>query len=256
VHTPGPVTTVPVWLKLVRSGDTIRAYIRKEPTDAWTLVGTQVFADLPYQLAAMLVVSSHVAGTPATARFDNVQVDDADPMQSADIGAAAPGSTSTDGVETTIEGNGADIWGTADAFRFHYTRWNGNGTITVRVRSLEDTHAWAKAGVMFRESLAPGSRHVMAIVSSSRGLVIQSRAATDGISTSTTPVPRTAPVWLSLRRFGDDFEAVWSEDGEIWQSLGRVTVPMNEDIYVGLPVTSHAAGILASAVFDDLVIRP
>ena len=134
----------------------------------------------------------------AAARFDNVVVDEPEPMQSADIGATAQGSTTTEGLETTIAGNGGDIWGSADAFRFSYTRWNGNGTIMARVRSLEDTNAWAKAGIMFRESLAPGSKHVMAIVSSSRGLAVQSRSSTGGVSASTTPVPgRRQSGWLS-----------------------------------------------------------
>lgn len=256
VHTAGPVTTAPLWLKLVRTGNVIAAYYRKETTDRWTLVGTQSFTALPYQLAAMLVVSSHVDGTLATARFDNVVIEEVKPMQSIDIvlGASVAGSTRSAGPEIAIEGDGGDIWGTTDAFRFHYTRWNGNGQIIVRVLSLENTHAWAKAGVMFRETLLPDSKHVMAIVSPSRGIALQSRTATGGASTSTVPIPGTAPVWLSLRRFGDSFQAGWSEDGEFWHSLGQVTISMGADIYVGLPVTSHAVGVLSTALFDDLVI--
>jgi hypothetical protein len=256
VHTPGPVTTAPVWVKLVRTGDTIRAYYRIAATDPWVFVGEQVFDGLPYQLSAMLVVSSHVNGTVAQARFDNVVIDDQKPMQSTDIGGAAPGTTATNGPEITIEGNGTDIWGTADAFRFHYTKWRGNGFVIARVRSIEDTHAWSKAGVMFRDSLDPGSKHVMAIVSSAKGLAMQSRSATGSTSVSTGPAPGTAPVWLMLRRFGDDFTASWSQDGESWNFLGQVTISMRTELFVGLPVTSHAAGTLATAVFDDVAIRP
>ncbi|HVL69301.1 MAG TPA: SBBP repeat-containing protein [Vicinamibacterales bacterium] len=256
VHTAGPVTTAPLWLRLVRTGDQVRAYTRKEATDAWTLVGTQTFTGLPWELSAMLVVSSHVDGTLATARFDHVEVTELRPMQSADIGATTPGSTSTDGIHTVVSGNGADIWGTADAFRFHYhALWHGDGTIVARVRSLEHTHAWAKAGVMFRESLEPGSKHVMAIVSGSRGLAMQYRAATSGTSASTTAAPGSAPVWLALRRFGNRFSASWSVDGEIWHFLGETTIDMNLSLYVGLPVTSHAEGVTTTAVFDDVVIR-
>jgi hypothetical protein len=256
VHTSGPVTTAPIWLRLVRSGDVIRAYYRKEAVDAWTLVGAQTFTGLPYQLMAMLVVSSHVDGTLATGRFDNVVVEEAKPMQSVDIGTTAPGTTSSAGVQTTIEGDGADIWGTADAFRFHYTRWTGNGWVIARVRSLENTHAWAKAGVMIRESLAPGSKHVMAVVSPSRGAAMQYRSATGGTSATATPMPAATPGWLALRRFGDHFETGWSTDGEFFHSLGTVTIPMAADVFIGLPVTSHSPGTLATAVFDDIVIRP
>jgi hypothetical protein len=81
IHTAGPVTTAPLWLKLVRSADTVSAYYRKESTDPWSLVGTQVFTGLPSQLSAMLVVSSHVDGSLAKASFDHVQVEQATPTQ-------------------------------------------------------------------------------------------------------------------------------------------------------------------------------
>ena len=67
-------------------------------------------------------------------------------------------------------------------------------------------------------------------------------------------MPGRAPVWLTLRRADDRFEAAWSADGESWQSLGEVTIDMNDEVYIGLPVTSHADGTLATAVFDDLMI--
>ena len=59
-----------------------------------------------------------------------------------------------------------------------------------------------------------------------------------------------------LRRFGDDFTASWSQDGESWNFLGQVTISMRTELFVGLPVTSHAADTLATAVFDDVAIRP
>jgi hypothetical protein len=38
--------------------------------------------------------------------------------------------------------------------------------------------------------------------------------------------------------------------------VGAITVRLHELTYVGLAVTSHSAGTLATAVFEDLVIRP
>jgi hypothetical protein len=256
VHTAGPVTTAPVWVKLARSGNVISAYYRKNTTDAWTLVGRQTFADLPERLLAMLVVSSHADGRLATGTFDNVVVDETEAMESTDIGTTTAGTTTSDTVITTIEGNGADIWGTADAFRYHYARWSGDGTITVRVRSVENTNAWVKAGVMFREFTIPGSKHVMAIVSAGRGIALQSRTATNGVSTEHGRRTGTAPEWVRLVRSGNTFTASSSNDGVTWSALGSVTVAMQRDIVVGLPVTSHTAGTLATAVFDDLLIRP
>jgi hypothetical protein len=256
VHTAGPVTQAPIWVRLVRSGDTISAYYRKEALDAWTLVGSQSYSGLPVDLSAMLVVSSHVDGRLAEGSFDNVEIVNHVPLQSINIGTTTPGSTTTSGAETIISGDGADIWGTADGFRFHYTEWVGDGLVLVRVRSLQEAHAWSKAGVMMRETLDPGSKHIMAIVSGSRGMAVQSRAVTDGSSVSSTPVVYSAPVWLGLRRTGHRFNAYYSEDGQQWNVLApEVTIAMPDRIYLGLPVTSHSAGVLATAVFDDIIIR-
>src|SRR5258705_13927741 len=69
VSTPGPVTTAPGWVKLIRRGDTIRAYYRIQPSDPWTLVGEQVFGGPPYRLSPMLGVSRRVGGTLAQGPF-------------------------------------------------------------------------------------------------------------------------------------------------------------------------------------------
>ena len=59
---------------------------------------------------------------------------------------------------------------TADDFRFVYKRLNGNGSIVVKVESLVNTNAWAKAGVMIRESLDAGSKMAYMIESYSQGV--------------------------------------------------------------------------------------
>src|SRR4051812_42983238 len=71
-----------------------------------------------------------------------------------DVGAvgSATGSASGSGQSFTVTGAGADIWGTADAFRFVYTPLTGDGTIVARVTGVQHVADWTKAGVMMRES--------------------------------------------------------------------------------------------------------
>ena len=57
----------------------------------------------------------------------------------------------------TISGAGEDIWDVADEFAYAYKSLNGDGTIIARIESLIDTHVNAKAGLMIRENLDPGS---------------------------------------------------------------------------------------------------
>ncbi|HEY3886385.1 MAG TPA: hypothetical protein VGL62_14320, partial [Vicinamibacterales bacterium] len=72
VSTPGSQSTAPRWVKLVRSGDTISGYESADGA-AWTLVGTDTFTMDPNVLVG-LAVSSHAAGTRATATFDHVSI--------------------------------------------------------------------------------------------------------------------------------------------------------------------------------------
>ena len=44
-----------------------------------------------------------------------------------------------------------------------HREWPGDGSVATLVNFLDNTHAWAKAGVMFRETLSPGSKHVMLV---------------------------------------------------------------------------------------------
>jgi hypothetical protein len=104
----------------------------------------------------------------------------------AEIGAVGtPGTASGDTSAFSVDGAGADVWGTADAFRFVYTTLSGNGSITTRVTSEEYVNDWTKAGVMIRETLTPGSRHAFMLVSPGKGLAFQRRVNTNGTSLST-----------------------------------------------------------------------
>ena len=252
VHTAGPPTAPPVWLLLQRAGDEITASYRLSESVGWTFIGRQTIAGLAPTVHAGLAVSSHVDGQVASATFDKVTVTQVEQFAFADVGAVGhPGSLSIDVNGLTIEGSGADIWNNADAFSFYYRNWSGDGSITIRVRSIAHTHAWAKAGVMFRESLAAGSKHVMAIVSPAKGLAMQYRAATNGSSVSAAPAAGAAPEWLRLTRAGNTFTGFASEDGSTWRTLGSITISMNANVLVGLPVTSHDNATRATAVFGD-----
>ena len=76
-----------------------------------------------------------------------------------DIGSFTPaGSYSENSGIYTVNGAGSDVQGTSDQFQFAYLSLTGNGTITARVDSVENTDSWTKAGVMFRNTLAADQR--------------------------------------------------------------------------------------------------
>ena len=180
--------------------------------------------------------------------------------QSLDIGGSAAGSTNIAGGVFTIEGNGTDIWDTADAFRFVYLEGTGDCEIMARVTAQEQTNAWAKAGVMIRQSLAAGSQHAFMCRTPANGMSMQGRQTANGISYNDNGGANAFPRWVWLRRTGNTFTGRYAADSGgqpgAWTATplgGSLAVTMTGTVYVGLAVTSHENGILSTAVFDNVV---
>ena len=171
----------------------------------------------------------------------------------ADIGSVgAAGSASESSGTFTVKGSGADIWNSADEFRFAYKTLTGDGSIVARVGSITNQNAWSKAGVMMRETLSAGSKHASMFVSASKGLAFQRRTSTNGTSTSTPGAASAAPYWVKVTRSGATFSAYQSADGSNWTLIGSATMNMTATIYVGLAVTSHADGAIATGTFTNV----
>src|SRR5262249_8847072 len=67
------------------------------------------------------------------------------------------------------------------------------------------------------------------------------------------------PIWLRLVRSGDNFSGYWAVDVSgmpgPWQQLGGAhTTSMPNTVFVGLALTAHNNGAVATAVFDHLTV--
>ena len=163
-----------------------------------------------------LAVSSHRTTDAAAATFDHVAIETLAPVTEPprdlpapwshqDVGAVGvAGRASYDSAASifTLNGAGADVWGTADAFHYASQPWRGDVRITARVISVQNVQAWTKAGVMLRESLTAGSPHASMFVSAAKGLAFQRRATAGATSASTAGVFEAAPYWVRLDRVG------------------------------------------------------
>jgi len=175
--------------------------------------------------------------------------------QSRDIGAvgAAGSSELQDGVYT-VQGSGADIWGSNDEFHYLYTNVTGDVTIEATCTWVTAPNSWSKAGLMIRESTAPNSKHVMNILSRDNGVALQWRPNT-GSSSSHNPGPAVSTTArLRLSRQGNTFRASWWS-GSAWEEFGSVSVSMSQDVLVGLCVTAHQDGSTATATFQEVVLN-
>ncbi len=158
----------------------------------------------------------------------------------------------------TMTGAGSDIWGTADEFHFAYKTLTGPGTIVARVDSVQNTHEWAKAGVMIRETLDPGSKHAFAVVSGASGIASQGRTDTDASPFGTTEAGISAPHWVKLERDVAGFFTVsHSTNGSSWAQVTNsvpTNIPMGSTVYIGLAVTSHNAAATCEAKFSNVTV--
>ncbi len=259
--TAGALVTAPYWMKLTRTGATISAYQSADGA-SWSPVGTATIT-LPATALIGLAVSSHSTTTLATATFNQVTISRPPlptPWLTQDVGAVGlTGSSSFDASTSTykITGAGADIWGTADAFRYAYQPLAGDGTIIARVASVQSSNAWVKAGVMIRGDLTPGSAHAMMMVTPAKGNNFQRRRVAAGTTTSTAGLMVTAPYWVKLTRSGATLSAYQSSDGITWSLVGSDTLTLPANALVGLAVSSHSSTTLATATFDHVTItRP
>jgi hypothetical protein len=179
-------------------------------------------------------------------------------------GSPGSGSVSADDAAgtTTVVGRGADIWGTADEFQYAYTTLTGNGSMTVKVDSLDFTDNWTKAGIMIRETLDAGSSFAAVFATGANGVRFQARAAANGDATSDTSVATdeqkalNAPVWIKIERTFPMVNAYYSTDGVTFtpMSWNPQVIPMSPaPIHIGLAVTSHSgAETYATAVFSEI----
>src|SRR5206468_7451289 len=64
-----------------------------------------------------------------------------------------------------------------------------------------------------------------------------------------------APRWVRLVRAGNNITASMSADGTQWTALNTITLSLGSSVYVGLAVTSHAAGVLTTATLSNAAVK-
>src|SRR6185312_15597503 len=204
-----------------RNGNTTTPIATVNSATLFTDTGLSPATTYTYQVAAFDNATPANVSAPSSALSVTTQSGSGSTAwPGGDVGTVgAAGSFTQSGGTFTVKGSGADIWGTADEFQFVSAPLVGDGMITARVVSQTNTNAWAKAGVMIRESRAAGSTYTAVEVTPAEGVTMQDRTLTNSSALSTLGPFTGAPSWVRVVRAGNTFSGYSSADGVIWKLL-------------------------------------
>jgi fibronectin type 3 domain-containing protein len=174
-----------------------------------------------------------------------------------DIGlVGVPGYSSYDSATSTftVTGSGSDISGSADGLQYVYHTLDGDGTITARVASQENTHSSAKAGVMIRESLAENSKNAMMYVRPGNSTHFSYRNSTGGTTNTVNSSSGSTWKWVQLTRAGNTITAKVSTNGTNWTTVGSQTITMGSKVLIGLATTARSNAKLSAATYTNVTV--
>jgi hypothetical protein len=185
-----------------------------------------------------------------------------------DIGdVGRPGFVSLAGPDSfTLNGGGQDVVANStDALYYAYKTLTGDGEMVVRMTGLQ-LYWDNRAGIMIRESLAPGARYVSIVsrpseskkgsnpIGVNEGAELKVRDAAGTIPKILAAQDLPMPNWLKLSRTGDTFAAYLSADGITWTFLGMTTMSMPQTVFIGASVAGAQHGVWVTASFDHVSV--
>jgi hypothetical protein len=173
-----------------------------------------------------------------------------------DIGTpGAPGSLGVTNGVYTQRGSGEGIFTTGDVFNFAYMPMQGDVMMVARLAGMQPDNPQSEAGVMMRDGLSSGARHVFLGLDASTNMFLRRRLAANANSIQNA-WHGTNVSWLRLTRIGNTFIGHVSTDGTNWNYAWATALVLPSQLDVGLAVTSHHYGYISTAEFDNLVIGP
>ncbi|MEV4840744.1 ABC transporter permease subunit [Nonomuraea sp. NPDC049486] len=169
------------------------------------------------------------------------------PLLAAVSAAGSHASCDRNGVETACPEPplGPDGHAVRDKFFFVHRTLDGDGSITVRLTSMSGIITypppdhdeivpglvpWAKAGVIVKASMEPGSSYAAVMVTGEHGVRMQHDYTGDVAGR-----PGGAPRWLRLTRAGETLTGYESADGRQWAEVAVVRLPdLPAEVEIGM----------------------
>ncbi len=257
--------TTPLYLEVARSGSNFSTYTSTDGVNWSYLPGSTVTMNVTGSMLAGIAVTSNNPAQLGQATFDTVNVGTTAPAPPAcptgwtcgDIGYPTPmGSQSVTGNAWSIVAGGGDIWGTADSFHYIWQNMASDGSVSAHVTAQTNTSAYAKTGVMMRQTTDADSAYYLAAVTPGQGIQVQYRSAQGAVAAESANISGTVPTYLQVSRTGSSFSAYTSSDGVNWTLVpgSTVTVNMSGTILEGVASTSHNTAAACFSTVDSVTV--
>ena len=166
---------------------------------------------------------------------------------------AYPGDVCYNKGTYSITSSGDDIWDVQDGFYYTYQQFSPNsGELIARVISMDNTDPWAKCGVMFRQSLDPGSPHAFMAITVGNGQAFQNRILQGDVSYNTNNGTMAPPYWVRIVKKGDKYIGYTAPDGVNWTAVDSVSIALGNFAYAGIAYTTHNNAVQGTATVDNV----
>ena len=270
---------LPKYFMIQRQGNRFSASQSDDGVNYQLIPGTTQTIVMPASLMNGVAVDSGLTNTTGTATFNHVAsgpisiTPTPKPPATAcpatwsclDVGnPGPPGDQALANGVWTIKGTGADIGKASDQFHYVWQSIPGDATVTTQVTSQTNTSVFAKAGLVVRPSLDPGSPMYGVFVTPGKGILVQWRTTSNLITRPSATVPGAAPMFLRISRYTDTsvnpavtyYTAFTSTDGANWSTVPGSTVALNMPgtIQAGMAVDSNAGGKSSTATFAGTTV--
>lgn len=176
------------------------------------------------------------------------------PLVSTNINCTS-GSTAITQFSASMRNIGVDIWSTSDSFTFaQVADSNVNSSIGARCFVPSNTHMAAKAGVMYREDITPGSQNYCLTVRPDGSLAEQYRSAEGGLTTKLTMVAAGSnnSYYLRINKVGNTYQGQYKVNkNDAWINCSNITMDLGISPLKGTFLTSHST-LESTASFEEI----
>lgn len=152
-----------------------------------------------------------------------------------------------------FSGAGKNMWLNSDQFHFAWKKIKGDFIITASIRFIGKGFAdHRKIGIIARDNLSGNSRYADACVHGDIVSSLQYRAV-ENDTTGQVLLSAYHPTEIQLERKGNTFIFSAATFGENYKSVSK-EINLNEEVYAGLFICSHAEEVTEQAVFSNVRI--